>query len=71
MYSAIDDVEDAWSHLVSLKVFKPTTTRSTLDLIDMRRASLHSATTTKQFNAANVFEQYLNQSSIEGGTRFM
>ncbi len=71
MYTTVDNVDDVWSQLVSLKVFKPTTTRSTLDLIDVRTASPQSVRTTKTFNGANMFEQYLNQSSVEGGTRFM
>ena len=71
MCSTVDDIDDAWSHLASLKVFKPTTARSALDLIDIRTASLQSGRIMKPFNATNVFEQYLNQASIEGGTRFM
>ena len=71
MYPTIDDVDGALSQLVSLKVFKPTTTRSTLDLIDIRTASTQSVRTMKTFNGANMFEQYLNQSSIDGVTRFM
>lgn len=71
MYPTIDDVDGALSQLVSLKVFKPTTTRSTLDLIDIRTAPPQSVRTMKTFNGANVFEQYLNQSSVDGVTRFM
>ena len=71
MYSNIDDVDDAWAQLVSLKVFKPTSTKSTLDLIDIRTASPDFAKSTKIFSHANEFEHYLNQSLIEGGTRFM
>ena len=71
MYSTIDDVDDAWSQLVSLKVFKPATTKSTLDLIDIRTASPQFVRTTKTFSYADEFEQYLKQSSVEGGTRFM
>ena len=71
MYSNIDDVDDAWAQLVSLKVFKPTSTKSTLDLIDIRTASPDFAKSTKTFSYANEFEHYLNQSSVEGVTRFM
>lgn len=71
MCSTVDGIDDAWSHLASLKVFKPSTARSTLDLIDIRTASPQSGRIMKPFNAANVFEQYLNQASVEGGTRFM
>lgn len=71
MYSTIDDVDDAWSQLVSLKVFKPATTKSTLDLIDIRTASPQFVRTTKTFSYADEFEQYLKQSSVEGGTRFI
>lgn len=71
MCSTGDDIDDAWSQLASLKVFKPMTARSTLDLVDVRTASPQSGRMTKPFNAADVFEQYLNQASIEGGTRFM
>lgn len=71
MCSTVDGIDDAWSHLASLKVFKPTAARSTLDLIDIRTASSQSGRIIKPFNATSVFEQYLNQASIEGGTRFM
>ena len=71
MYLIVDDIDDAWTQLVSLKVFKNPNTKSTLDLSDIRTTSPASVRTTKTFNHANDFEQYLNQASIEGGIRFM
>ena len=70
-YPTVDDVDDAWTQLVSLKVFKPATSKSALDLIDIPTASPQSVKTPRTFNYADEFEQYLNQSSVEGGTRFM
>ncbi len=69
-YSVICDADDAWSRLESLKVFRPATRVPMLDLVDVTMTAPEQVQR-KTFTDATELEDYIEQESVVGGTRYM
>ena len=69
-YSVIGDTEKAWSRLIDLKVFR--TTSWILELLDKTPSSDHKYDTRgRTFTEANSLKEYLDDTPMKGGTRYM
>ena len=69
-YSVVGDDDSAWSRLESLKVFTPASQAPSLDVVDS------IATTPQQvlrntFTSTTGLEDYIDQVSVAGGTRYV
>ena len=64
----VDDV--AWSTLESLKVFTPASKAPTLDIVDLV-ATTPQQVLRKTFTSTTDLEDYIDQVSVVGGTRYM
>ena len=71
-YSMVGEVDDPWSRLASLKVFKPASETASLDLVDIVHSpSQQCEKITRTFENSQELEDYICHSSIKDGLRFM
>ena len=69
-HSVICDADGAWSRLESLKVFRPASWVPTLDLVDVTTTATGQVQR-RTFTDATALEDYIEQESVVGGTRYM
>lgn len=69
-YSIISNADDAWPSLESLKVFRPASWATTLDLVDVITTAPQQVQR-RTFTNVTELEDYIEQMSVVGGTRYM
>ena len=69
-YSVVSDDDDAWSRLESLGVFIPASKAPTLDVVDLIATSPQRVLR-KTFTSTTDLEDYIDQVSVVGGTRYV
>ena len=69
-YSVGGNDDGAWSRLESLKVFTPASKAYTLDIVDLI-ATAPQQILRNTFTSTTDLEDYLDQVSIVGGTRYV
>ena len=69
-YSVVGDDDSAWSRLESLEVFTAASEAPTLDIVDLIATSPQQVLR-KTFTSTTDLENYINQVSVVGGTRYV
>lgn len=69
-YSVVGDDDGAWSRLESLKVFTPASEAPTLDIVDLI-ATAPQQVLRNTFTSTKDLEDYVDQVSVVGGTRYV
>ena len=69
-YSVREDDDDTWSRLESLQVFTSASRAPSLDLVDVT-TTLPQQVLRKTFTSTKDLEDYIDQASIVGCTRYM
>lgn len=69
-YSVVGDDDSAWSRLESLEVFTAASKTPTLDIVDLIATSPQQVLR-KTFTSTTDLEDYIDQVSVVGGTRYV